>query len=67
MQRSRRERYDSVGDSVKKQAKRKRELLGEDSFKGREEEIFQKSKKMIRSPVKGGGKEGMIGGLKELT
>lgn len=54
---------------MEKQAKRKRkrELLGKDSFEGKEEDIFTKSKKMIRSPRKEAGKEEMIGGFKELA
>lgn len=53
---------------MEEQAKRKRELLGEESFEWKEEEIFKKRKKMIRSPVRErGGKEEMIGSFKELA
>lgn len=64
MNRARRERY----NSIEKQTKRKRELLGEDLVdKKGEEVIFRKNKMMLRSAQREEGKEKMIGMLKKMT
>lgn len=64
MNRARRECY----NSIEKQTKKKRELLGEDSIDKKEEEvIFKKNKMMLRSAQREEGKEKMIGMLSKMT
>lgn len=52
--RMRRERSDSVGDSVDDSIKRKREMLGNGAVAGGEGEgeVFKRSRKINRSPIK---------------